>query len=303
MKPFTILVALLLLTARSARAEDIAPPDAPLPFPGIAQGALPTMTPGHWAGETARLFMSLRFDLGYLYLKPLVSFGYGKPFYAWAGIDIAPFITPDEGGGYSGLRLQLDWFEIRAGGRFVHAFTRDYLRPQPSYTLVDLYEAAGRPVNYLDLEAEASAAIPAGPGNILALFTVESIQLAPAGTEVFDETLHVIVSPPPVYRARLGYSLILGREHAGRLGLLAEDIEIPDREARVIRVGVTGSFDIDDHLQFVATVLIPVYGPDSLGLLGADYTELGLRYRWATGQSHIPQPLGPASELPGDHHP
>jgi hypothetical protein len=89
-----------------------------------------------------------------------------------------------------------------------------------------------------------------------------------------------------VYRARVGYSLILGHEGIARVGLVGEVIDIPDRNAQVYRAGFIGSFDIDDHLQLIATILIPVYGPDSLGLLGADYTEIGIRYRWATGHSH-----------------
>lgn len=254
------------------------------------------MTPGHWTMEPARPFVSLRVDLGYLYLRPRFSFGYGKPFSVWGGIDLVPSITGDAGGGYSGLHLQVDWFELRAGARYVHAFGGQFLTPAPSFTIVDLDEYTGHTVNYVDLEAEATAAIPAGPGNILLSFLAESIQFVPAGFDVFDETLHVVVGPPPVYRTRLGYSLILGRERTGRLGVLAEDIELPDRDARVIRTGLTGSFDIDDHLQIVATVLVPVYSPDSLGLMGADYTELGIRYRWATGHEHeVPPEKIPAS--------
>jgi hypothetical protein len=263
--------------------------DEPLPFPGISPGNEPVVEPGHWTLDPGRPFIALRADLGYLYFKPRFSFGYGKPFTLWGGLDVVPFVTPDAAGGYGGLRLQLDWFEIRAGARFVHAFNRQYLTPQPTYSIVDLAENTGHPSDYLALEVEASAAIPAGPGDILALATVSSIQFVPAGYNVFDETLHVVVSPPAVYRQRLGYSLILGRERIARLGLVGEVIEIPDRNAQVVRAGLIGSFDIDDHLQLIATVLVPVWGPDSLGLLGADYTELGIRYRWATGHSHVPK--------------
>jgi hypothetical protein len=293
---FTSLVVSALLTVRAVLAEDPSPPEAPLPFPALAQGPEPVMTPGHWTVDPARPFISLRLDMGYLYFKPRLSFGYGKPFSVWAGIDVVPSVTPDSGGGYSGLHLQLDWFELRAGARFVHDFGGQFLTPEASFTIVDLDEYTGHNVNYLDLEAEAAAAIPAGPGNILVAALVESIQLVPKGFDVYDETLHVVVAPPPVYRARLGYSFILGREHTGRVGPLVEDLELPDRQARVIRVGLTGSFDIDDHLQLVATVVVPVYSPDSLGLLGADYTELGIRYRWATGHTHaLPEEKIPAS--------
>ena len=286
MRAATLAFALVVLAPCAARAEPFALP----------QSELPEMHEGHWRSEEARPFMALRLDAGYLYLKPRVSFGWGKPFNMWGGVDLVPTVTPDATTEYGGLRLQLDWFELRAGARFVHGFSRQYLPQQPSYSLVDLSEDFHRVSNYVAFEAEATAAIPAGPGNILALATAESIQFVPAMTNVFDETLHVVVDPPQVYRARLGYSLILGREKTGRLGLLVEGIEIPDRHAQVFRVGLTGSFDIDDHLQFVATVMIPIITPDSLGLLGADYTELGIRWRWATGHTHGV----PRERLPGE---
>ncbi|HEY1954233.1 MAG TPA: hypothetical protein VGH28_01435 [Polyangiaceae bacterium] len=275
------LAVAVTLAAPAAQAAE-------LPFPELAPTPEPIVEPGHWTGEPARPFVSLRLDLGYLYAKPRFSFGYGKPFSVWGGLDLVPFATPDSAGGYSGLRMQLGWFELRAGARFVHSFSRQYLTPKASYDLLDLAENTGRPANYVGLEAEASAAIPAGPGNILALFTASSVQLVPAGAYVYDETLRVVISPPPVYRGRLGYSLIVGKEGIARIGLVGEVIEIPDRAAQVYRAGFIGSFDIDDHLQLIATVLVPVYGPDSLGLLGADYTELGIRYRWASGHAHVP---------------
>jgi hypothetical protein len=228
-------------------------------------------------------------------LKPRLALGYGKPFSIWGGIEAVPLVTPDYTGAYSGLHLQIDWFDVRAGARIVHAFLHQFLTPMPSYNLVDLAEDTGHPSNYLDLEAEVAADIPAGPGSLVVVGTASSIQLVPGAYYVYDEALRSVISPPPVYRARLGYKLAFMPEKNARLGLVGEVLEIPDRHAQVYRVGLTGTFDVDDHLQAVATVVAPVYGPDSLGFLGADYTELGIRYRWATGHSHAPQELIPAS--------
>jgi hypothetical protein len=297
LRTFTIFAGLTLFAPRPTRAQDSAPapPEQPLPFPALAQGPEPVMTPGHWTREPGRPFLSLRVDLGYPYFKPRASLGYGKPFHTWVGIDAVPSVTPQSGGGYAGPRLQLHGFELRAGARFVHAFGGQYLAAEPSFTIVNLDEYRGTTENYVDLEVEATAAIPVGPGNILAAFMAESIQLVPKGLDIYEETLHVVAAPPQLYRARLGYAFTLGREHAARLGPLVEDIELPDRQARVIRVGLTGSFAIDDHLAVVATVLVPVSSPDSLGLAGADYTELGVSYRWATGHTHaVPGPSNPA---------
>jgi hypothetical protein len=272
--------------------------DEPVPAQPAARDEGPQMCdPEHWSNCAPRPFISLRLDAGYLYVKPRFSFGYGKPFSVWGGLDAVPLVTPDSAGGYTGLRLQIDWFELRAGARYVHAFVHQFLSPKPSYGLVDLAEDTGHPSEYVDLEAEMTAAIPAGPGNVLVTATVSSIQLVPAGFDVYDETLRVVVSPPGVYRGRLGYALHLLKERNLRLGLVGELLEIPDRHAQVYRAGIVATFDVDDHFQAVANILLPVVGPDSLGFLGADYTELGIRYRWATGHAHIPTDVSPGSEM------
>jgi hypothetical protein len=285
--PATALVATLVAGAAHADEAPPAGTGAEVPI------QCPRCTPQHWTAETARPFVSLRLDAGYLYLKPRLSFGYGKPFSLWGGLEFVPLATPDYAGGYAGPHLQIDWFELRASARYVHAFTRQFLTPKDSYDLVELAEVTQHPSNYLDLEAEVRAAIPAGPGEILVLGTASSIQLVPRGFDVYDEALRVVVSPPPVYRARLGYALPFMREDNARIGLVGEVVDIPDRNARVYRAGVVATFAIDDHLEAIATVVAPVYGPDSLGLLGADYSELGIRYRWATGHGHAPRELDP----------
>jgi len=306
MKTRALLLAasLFALASREARAQEPSP--TPTPTPALTPSTAPTAEtsviqcprchPGHWWEEPTRPFISLRLDAGYLYLKPRFSFGYGKPFALWGGLDVVPLVTPDAAGGYSGLRLQIDWFEIRAGARYEHAFLRQFLSPKSSYDLIDLSEFTNHPSGYFDLEAEVGAAIPVGPGNVLVTGTVESIQGVTSGYYVFDETLHVVVDPPWVYRGRLGYALPFLPEKNARLGVVGEVIDIPNRQAQVFRAGFVATFDVDDHLQAIATVLAPIVTPDSLGLLGADYTELGIRYRWVTEHTHIPQELIPSGD-------
>ncbi len=283
-------LAIAGIMAASA-ATGIARGDVPAPAPDTHEAWIqcPRCHPSHWTTEEARPFVSLRIDAGYLYFKPRLSFGYGKPFALWAGIDVAPLATPDYAGGYSGLRLQLPWFDIRAGARAVHAFLHQFLKQQDSYTLVDLAEITGHATNYLDFEAELAGAIPLGPGSILLLATASAIQSVPTGYDVYDENLRVIVRPPPVYRARAGYALRFLPEKNAQVALVGEVLEIPDRKTQVVRAGLVATFDIDDDFQAIATLVAPIVSPDSIGLAGADYTELGIRYRWATGHSHSPQ--------------
>jgi hypothetical protein len=276
------------LVAGVAHADESASPR-----PDVVPTQCPQCTPGHWTREEGRPFVALRFDAGYLYLKPRFYFGYGKPFAMWAGIEAVPLVTPDYAGGYGGPSLQLDWLDLRASARYVHAFLRQFLTPKDSYTLVDVAEDTGHPSNYVDLEAEARAAIPAGPGAILVRGTVSSIQLAPAGYYVYDEALRIVRGANPVYRGGMGYELRFMPEGNARLGLVGEVLDIPDRKTQVYRAGVVATFDIDDHFQAIATIIAPIVTPDSLGLLGADYTELGIRYRWASGHSHAARDLTP----------
>jgi len=249
----------------------------------------PRCRPGHWTNDPTRAFLSLTMDAGYLYLKPRFSFGYGEPFTIWGGIDAGPIVTPDYAGGYSGLRLEIAWFGLRAGARAVHAFQHQYLRPQAAYNLVDLSQITGLASDYVSLEAEMEAAIPAGPGSILVLGTASSVQFVPAGHDLYEENLHVIVSPPAVYRARVGYALRLLAEGNAEVGVVGEVIEIPDRKAQAYRAGLVATFKIDDHLDAVGRIVVPITGPDSIGFAGADYSELGIRYRWATGHNHVPE--------------
>jgi hypothetical protein len=271
----TVTGALVLALANRAYADE---PDTAVQVPRISES--------HWSDGPRRPFVALTADIGYLYLKPRVSFGYGKPFMLWCGIDVLPVITQSYAAGYAGLRFQVPWFDLRVGARAVHAFDRQLLAPQDSYNLVDLAEITGHAAEYLGLEAELSGAIPAGPGYVVVLGTASALELVPHGYDVYDETLHVVARPPMVYRARAGYAFRLLEEGNARLGVVGEVLGIPERSTEIYRAGLVGSFSIDDHLEAVATLIVPIYWRHSLGMLGGDYGELGLRYRWVTGHEH-----------------
>lgn len=257
-------------TPHDARADD-APPQQ-----------LPVAHPGYWERGDPRLFMSSMIDVGYLYLRPRVSFGYGEPFAVWAGVDVNAIVQSTGVGGYGGLRLQLPWFDVRVGARPFYAFQHNYLAPKASYTTIDLDTVNGTNSKYVTLEAELSGGIPAGPGTILLVLTASSVQGVPAGDYVYEETLRVITNPPAIYRARTGYALRLGAEGAAKVGIVGEVLDLPGRSAQVWRAGVIASFTIDDHLEALGLLVMPFASPDSIGLAGGDFGELGIRYRWAT---------------------
>jgi hypothetical protein len=249
---------------------------------------MPMTHPGYWEQGPARPFAATTIDVGFLYARPRLSLGYGKPFNLWAGVDMNPIATATGVGAYGGLRLQVPWFDLRAGARGFFAFQHDFLAPQASYSTVDLYSGSGPQSRYVTLEADLSGGIPVGPGSILVVLTASAVQGVPAGLYVYEETLRVITNPPAIYRARTGYAVRFGAEGALRAGLVGEVLDLPGRDALVYRAGVIASFAIDDHLEAVGLLVIPVASPDSIGIAGGDFGELGLRYRWATGQGTLP---------------
>jgi hypothetical protein len=229
-----------------------------------------------------RPFVATTIDLGYLYLRPRISAGYGIPFKLWAGMDLNLIAQSSGLGAYSGLRFQIPWFDLRLGARGFYAFNHTFLPPQAHYDSADLNLATGNAARYLTLEAELSGGIPAGPGNVLLILTASGVLGVPSGMFVYEETLRVITDPPMIYRARTGYALSFGRLGNAHLGVVGDFLVLPKREAFVFRAGFVASFAIDDHLEALALLLIPIVSPDSIGILGGDYGELGLRYRWAS---------------------
>jgi hypothetical protein len=266
----TLLGLALCGLALEARADDTPPPN------------LPVVHPGYWERGEPRTFVSSTIDAGFLYLRPRVSLGYGEPFSTWVGVDVNPIFTSTGVGAYGGVRLQIPWFDLRVGARPFYAFQHTYLAPQASYSTIDLDIASGTNAKYVTLEAELSGGIPAGPGTILLVLTASSVQGVPAGSYVYEETLRVITDPPGIYRARTGYALRLGAEGAAKVGVVGEVLDLPNRHDQVWRAGVVASFTIDDHLEALGLLVLPVASPDSIGLAGGDFGELGLRYRWAT---------------------
>jgi hypothetical protein len=258
----------------TAQSSEQAPEQAP---------ELPAMHPGYWSRADARPFLATTIDVGFLYLRPRLSLGYGKPFTFWGGLDVNPLATSTGVGAYGGLRLQFPWFDVRVGARGFYAFNHEFLPPQAHYNTIDLNETVGSKSEYVTLEAEISGGIPAGPGSILFVLSASAVEGVPSGSYVYEETLRVITNPPAIYRARTGYAVRLGSEGAARVGVVGEVLELPGRDERVYRAGIVASFAIDDHLEALGLLVVPVWGPDSIGIAGGDFGELGIRYRWATG--------------------
>jgi hypothetical protein len=60
------------------------------------------------------------------------------------------------------------------------------------------------------------------------------------------------------------------------------------RDAFVVRGGVLTSLSISARLEAQASFIPVLLSPDSLGLEGSDFGQLGIVYRWATQSTPDP---------------
>jgi hypothetical protein len=50
-----------------------------------------------------------------------------------------------------------------------------------------------------------------------------------------------------------------------------------------VRLGPAIVVSLTHHLEAVGVAALSVFNPDEIGLAGADLGQIGMRYRWATG--------------------
>ena len=279
-------------TARAQAGPTGTPFDTPLPHDEPTSQTDPATTPDalvdlamrrSWNEGVTRSFLAATLDVGWTYVRPRLSAGYGKPFGTWVGLDVNPIISGNGLGAYAGVRLALPRFDIRIGPRYVASFNRDYLNPQRSYNRVDLDSTLGTPARVITLEAEAEASVPLGPGDLVALGSVSYVSNVPEGQLVFEETLRVIVAPPIVWRGRGGYVVRFGTSRQHSVGVVADILDVPKRDdSLTVRIGPVIRIVLSRRVEVRGSFVPTILSPDNIGLVGGDFTELGFRYRWAT---------------------
>ena len=236
-----------------------------------------------WGAAPARPFIATTLDVGFVYVRPRVSLGYGKPFSSWIGIDVNALGQTSAIGGYAGVRLEIPYVDVRFGPRYLRAFNRTYLPIKDTYTRLELETDGGTPTALITWEAELDTSIPVGPGNILGRGSISYITNIGSDQAAFEETLHVIVRPPLVWRARLGYALRLGSHDQHSIGFVVDALDVPKRsDSRTIRIGPIARMSLSRRVELRASFVVPIISPDSLRLVGGDFGELGVRYRWAS---------------------
>lgn len=236
-----------------------------------------------WSEGHSRPFASTTIDVGFVYVRPRLALGYGQPFTRWFGVEANPTATGNGLGLYGGLRLQLPYFDLRLGPRYSFSFDRSYLPPQSAYNRVDVDTSGGPQAQVITYEVEADSRIPIGPGDLVLRGSVSYIDGVPKGQYAFEETLRVVVAPPLVWRGRGGYALRFGVYQQHSVGILVDVLDVPKRDDSVtVRVGPVVRFVLSRRVEIRGMFVMTAVSPDRLGLEGSDFTELGVRYRWAT---------------------
>jgi hypothetical protein len=93
----------------------------------------------------------------------------------------------------------------------------------------------------------------------------------------------VIVRPPLVWRARLGYVFRFGAYDQHSIGIVADLLDVPRRDDSItLRVGPVMRFVLSRRVELRGSFVVTVTSPDTIGLVGGDFTEFGVRYRWAS---------------------
>lgn len=275
-----------LATLRAAepaldRNPDPTPPLGVLPTPEDA--LMDPRMARSWATLPPRWFTATAVDVGFIYLRPRLSLGYGRPFTEWAGVDANPIVSQAGLGAYGGLRIEIPHLDFRIGPRYFWAFQHTYLPERAHYARLDLEKSTGRRATTLTFEAELDLSFPLGPGLLLLRGSGSYVTGVPAGEDVFEETLHIIVDPPLVWRARLAYAFKFGARQQHSIGPAIDLLDVPKRDdSRTIRVGPILRLALSRRVDVRGSFIVTVVSPDRIGLAGGDFTELGLRYRWAS---------------------
>lgn len=238
----------------------------------------------YWQSWPTRPFIAAVFDAGVFFIRPTIELGYGRPHWKWIGVEGYSSLSLTSAAEYGGVRAALPWLDLRAGVRYSASLLYNFLPDQDTYTLDQAESSVGPRARYIAEENEAAIGIPTPFGSAFAVATGYALFGVPSGYDVFEDTLHVIVRAPFIWRARVGFFVKASRDGALRVGLAAETINVPQREDLwVVRAGPLASLQLTYHLDAMASFVPVIASRDSLGLIGADFGQVGLRYRWATG--------------------
>jgi len=288
-RPLLTLAALAVaLRVQAAEPFGI---DSPTPSPPAPSGTDQAVVARYWELGRTRPFLAGSVDAGFPYFRPRFAAGYGRPFWSWLGVEAYPALALGGVGPYMGAAAVVPGLTLRAGGRYFYPFSRSLLTPRDHFTRTDIDLAEGPKSDYLTFETEAAATAPLLSGSVFGVLTGYRVSHVLPDYYLFEESLRVVMKPPYVWRARLGYLLAFSRNGAIRVGAAGEIIGLPGRDEFVVRAGLLGSVSISAQLEAQVSLIPVIVSPDSIGLAGGDFGQLGVRYSFATDSKPDPERL------------
>jgi hypothetical protein len=237
----------------------------------------------YWGAGPVRGFAAGAFDTAGIGMRTELDLGYGRPHHQWAGVEIASGLSLKGMSFMAYARAQAPWGNVRFGPRF-HTGLNQKLIPeveQVTRPLLDVNE--GLRSKYVSLDGEVNLNIPLPVGTLGILANAYGLFGVPEGYLVFEDALRAVVEPKFVGRGRLSYLAGIGKPATLRVGGLVEVIFNPGRDAVTVRTGPAVAVALTHHLEAVGVAAFSVFGPDDIGLAGADLGQIGFRYRWASG--------------------
>jgi len=237
-----------------------------------------------WSPYRKRWFASARADVGFLFIRPRASVGFGVPHHHWWGADLVPIFSQQEGGGYAGLRFRHPRLEVRSGLLNIYAFERGFFDPASSYNELDL-EREGHPTaSYWALDSELTLSAPLGPVFFFAeTQAVRTLDLSP-DQWVWMQTMGVIVAPPWSFREQFRFSLRMPGFPKLFIGPAVETVWVPQRteDQWTVRAGGFAQLWLYQDMQITTEILPTVYSPDQFGRMGSTWLRINARFLWAT---------------------
>lgn len=274
--------AAVLATPVCASAQDIADLPGQTNPPQTLRGYDPK-TP-YWMSGDARPFLAAVMNLGGIYYRPELEVGYGRPHFSWAGAELWSRLSLGGVVFYAGPRLTLPSLDLRVGARMVSSAGQNLLPRREIYNNNHLDAESPPRSHYWSIDSEINVSGAAPGGNASLLVSAFAIGGVEDGYDVFEDSLHIIVRPPLVWRARFSYLASLGPYNNMGLGWATEIINSPARDLTVFRMGPVVTVALTRHLQATAAGLLGIDSRDDIGLSGADLGQIGLSYRWASGE-------------------
>ncbi|HSC86094.1 MAG TPA: hypothetical protein VLC09_02440 [Polyangiaceae bacterium] len=250
--------------------------------PGNSRLSTLGSAPGtRWRFGAERWFVASRVDVGFFFLRPRVSVGYGQPHFSWVGVDAVPIVSTSAIGGYMGLRVEKNFFEVRSGMLHQYSYNRSFLPQQDSYGRRDIDILDGPRAQYWLWDSELELYAPLGPIKLRSDTQLIYATGFPEAHDLYLDTMWVVIGSGVTVRQRLGFEFFLRGTNIG-VTPAVEVVWLDERQVGIVRAGVQLRWLLTDELQIRTSILPVVKSPDYLGRASGDVLEVTLRWLWAS---------------------